>query len=68
MAKKLLNIRFKLTQQEIRKIFNWRKLALASIGALLVHFLILSVISFPWEGWNVVIATVGGIIFAEYLD
>lgn len=68
MARKLLNIRFQLTNSEMEKIFNWRKLALASIGALLVHYLILSVVHLPWEGWNVVIATVGGVIIGEYLD
>ena len=68
MAKKLLNIRFRLTQSEIKKIFNWRKIALSIIGALVVHFLFLPLIALPWEGWNVAISTFGGIVFGEYLD
>jgi len=63
---KLFN--FKLTPAEKRKIFNWKKLVIASLGALATHFIVLAPFQGLWEGWMVVISTIVGIIVGEWLN
>jgi len=58
---------FKLTSAEKKRIFDLKKLVIASLAALATHFVILAPFSALWEGWTVVIATVIGIIVAEWL-
>lgn len=66
MAKEIFG--FRLSKKELNQIIKPKKLFIGSVGALIVAFLILPLIKLPWEGWNVVLSTIGGMILSEYLD
>jgi hypothetical protein len=60
--------KFRLKKRELKDILQLRRIAFASIAAIMIHFLLLPVINLPWEGWNVLITVLGAMIFAEWLD
>lgn len=60
--------KFRLKKRELRDILSVRRIAFASIAAIMIHFLLLPLISLPWEGWNVLITVLGAMVFAEWLD
>lgn len=59
---------FQLSKKELKEVVNPKKLFIAALGAVFVNFVILAPFQLPWEGWNTVISTVTGMIFAEWLD
>lgn len=60
--------KFRLKKRELAYIFSFRRLMFASIGAIMIHFLVLPLISLPWEGWNVLLTVLPAMMFAEWLD
>ena len=63
---KAFGLRF--DKERLRRATKPKKLLIVGLGALVVNFIILAPFVLPWEGWNVVLSAIGGVMAAEWLD